>query len=180
MENHYTYRTEWSIEDNCFVARAMEFPLLSAFGVTRTEAESELDLVIEDVLKWIEEDGEPIPEPVTLKEYKGNILLRIPPATHRNIAVMALNEGVSANQYITSLIERNIYCDSISSFISKLENKLQTCNDIIQKMNFVNAEIYKRMDLLTENSFTGQEEQIKNGDRICPYLHSKDEEQLII
>ena len=54
-ENHYTYKTEWYPEDNCYIARVLEFPSLSAFGETRSEAEAELDAVIEDVLKWMAE-----------------------------------------------------------------------------------------------------------------------------
>jgi len=180
FENHYTYRTEWSQEDNCYIARVLEFPSLSAFGDTRTEAEAELNHVIEDVLKWMKEDNELIPEPITHKEYKGNISLRIPPATHRNLAIMALNEGVSANQYITSLIERNIYCDSISFIISSFEKKLQTYYDNIQKMTLINVELFRRMTLLTENPFVSQEEQVQSLDRYFPYMIKSEEKQLTI
>ncbi|MFA5519257.1 MAG: type II toxin-antitoxin system HicB family antitoxin [Spirochaetota bacterium] len=58
--NYYTYKTEWYPEDNCYIARVLEFPSLSAFGETRSEAEAELDTVIEDVLKWMAEKKDKI------------------------------------------------------------------------------------------------------------------------
>ena len=177
-KNYYTYRTEWSQEDNCYIARVLEFPSLSAFGDTRTEAEAELNHVIEDVTKWMKEDNEAIPEPLSHKEYKGNISLRIPPETHRNVAIMALNEGVSANQYITSLIERNIYCDSISLIINSFEKKLQNYYDNIQKMTLINFELFRRMTLLTDSSFVIQEGKRQNLDGIFPYTKIDEERQL--
>ena len=125
-ENHYTYRTEWSIEDNCFISRVLEFPSLSTFGDTREESQRELDLVIEETLAWMIEDGENIPTPLSKKEYKGNVALRIPPETHRSVSILAAQEGISINQFITSLIERNMYCDSFSHFIQSFEQRLNS------------------------------------------------------
>jgi predicted RNase H-like HicB family nuclease len=73
FENHYTYRTEWSHEDESFISRALEFPSLSAFGDTRIEAENELDKVIIQVINWLKEENSPIPQPITEKEYKGEL-----------------------------------------------------------------------------------------------------------
>lgn len=179
VENRYTYRTEWCPEDNCYISRVLEFPSLSAFGVTRAEAEAELDLVLEDVLKWMAEEKEVIPVPLTEKEYKGNISLRIPSITHRNVVLMASNEGLSVNQYITSLIERNLYCDSISTVLNTFENKIQMQYETIQKMTLINAEILKKIYSLTNTSFYGQDEQIQNVSETF-FSAKKPEQQLII
>ncbi len=58
--NNYTYRTEWSTEDECFIARVMEFSSLSAFGDAREEAQQDLDIVLEETLNWMAEEGGPI------------------------------------------------------------------------------------------------------------------------
>jgi len=179
-KNHYTYRTEWYPEDNCYISRVLEFPSLSAFGETRAEAEAELDVVIEDVLKWMTEEKEVIPAPLTEKEYKGNIALRIPSITHRNVVLMAANEGLSVNQYITSLIERNLYCDSISAVLNTFENKIQMHYETIQKMTLINAEIFKRIYSLTNNSFSGQDEQVQNVSGTFIYAKKTEEQQLRI
>jgi len=179
-ENHYTYRIEWSQEDNCYIARVLEFPSLSAFGDTRSDAEAELNHVIEDVLKWMKEDNEPIPEPITHKEHKGNISLRIPPETHRNVAIMASNEGVSVNQYITSLIERNIYFDSMSFIINSFEEKLQNYFDNIQKMTLINVELCKRIIFATESQVVKQEDQAQMSDRMFFCNYKGEHKQLTI
>ncbi|MBP9023557.1 MAG: toxin-antitoxin system HicB family antitoxin [Spirochaetes bacterium] len=160
FENHYTYRTEWSHEDESFISRALEFPSLSAFGDTRIEAENELDKVIIQVINWLKEENSPIPQPITEKEYKGNIALRIPPEAHRNVALIASQEGVSINQFITSLIERNMYCDSIASLVQSFDQKLNMHYENLQKLTCVNVEIYKRFLLMSENASPKEDQNV--------------------
>jgi predicted RNase H-like HicB family nuclease len=69
FENHYTYRTAWSQEDDGFIAKVLEFPSLSGFGETRLEAEQELEIALETSIEWLKEDGEEIPEPLSLLEH---------------------------------------------------------------------------------------------------------------
>ena len=73
FKNHYTYRTEWSQEDDAYIATVLEFPLLSGLGETRNEAVQELEIALEATIAWLKEDGEPIPEPLSEKEYERNI-----------------------------------------------------------------------------------------------------------
>ena len=98
----YTYRIAWSEEDGCHVARCLEFPSLAAHGATVDEALSEIDHVVDESIKWLEEEGEPIPEPFGLKKFRGNITLRIAPEKHRELAIKSAEEGVSLNQLIAS------------------------------------------------------------------------------
>jgi predicted RNase H-like HicB family nuclease len=64
MKNdNYTYKTEWSIEDNCFVSKVLEFPSLSAFGDTPEGSRTELNIILKHCLEWMEEDRETIPVP---------------------------------------------------------------------------------------------------------------------
>ena len=43
---HYTYRIEWSPEDECNVARCLEFPSLSAHGDTPEKALHEIKVAV--------------------------------------------------------------------------------------------------------------------------------------
>jgi predicted HicB family RNase H-like nuclease len=43
----------------------------------------------------------PIPEPLSLRQYKGAIAVRIPPAQHRELAMEAAEQGVSLNRLIS-------------------------------------------------------------------------------
>jgi len=98
----YTYRIEWSEEDKTHVARCLEFPSLAAHGETAEQALYEIKKVIKETVKWLKEDNEPIPEPLGLKKFKGNLTLRVPPDIHRELAIKSAEEGVSINQFILS------------------------------------------------------------------------------
>jgi predicted RNase H-like HicB family nuclease len=104
MIEKYTYRIEWSEEDQCHVARCLEFPSLAAHGDTVEKALKEIEHVVAETIKWLREENEPVPEPFGLKKFKGNLTLRIPPEKHRDIVIRSAEEGVSINQFILSKI----------------------------------------------------------------------------
>ncbi len=66
----YSINLVWSVKDESYVATIPEFPGLSAFGISPEEAIKEAitacELFIEDMI----EDGEEIPKPSTISEYK--------------------------------------------------------------------------------------------------------------
>lgn len=100
--NKYTYRIEWSEEDQVFIASCLEFPGLAAHGDTTENALKEIKLVIKESIKWLEEENKPVPQPLGVKKFKGNLTLRIPPEIHRELAIKSAEQGVSVNQYILS------------------------------------------------------------------------------
>ena len=105
MENNiekYTYRIEWSENDHCHVARCLEFPSLAAHGDTIEEALKEIEYVVAESVKWMQEEGEAVPSSLGLKKFKGLLTLRIPPETHRELAIRCAEEGVSLNRFILS------------------------------------------------------------------------------
>ncbi|MCL2557398.1 MAG: type II toxin-antitoxin system HicB family antitoxin [Treponema sp.] len=98
----YTYRVEWSEEDSAHVSRCLEFPSLAAHGNTVGDALANIMLAVEESVKWLAEEGAPVPVPFGMKSYKGNISLRIPAETHRKLAMQSAEAGVSVNQFILS------------------------------------------------------------------------------
>lgn len=98
----YTYRIEWSADDNAHIARCLEFPSLAAHGKTPEKALKEVEIVVAESVKWIEEENGIVPEPLGARHYKGNITLRVPPDVHRNLAILSAEQGVSVNQLILS------------------------------------------------------------------------------
>ena len=100
----YTYRVEWSDEDQAHIARCLELPSLMAHGSTTKEALSEIEIVVGAAIEWMQNECELIPEPFGTKQYKGNLTLRVPADTHRYLAIRAAEEGVSINKYILSRI----------------------------------------------------------------------------
>jgi len=91
--------------------------------MTQAEALDELFAAIQDARRaWIEaayETGQDIPVPRELDEYKGKILVRIPRSLHRDLAHAARREGVSLNQYITSLLAAGVHGDLLEARVHR-------------------------------------------------------------
>ncbi|MDE0080030.1 MAG: toxin-antitoxin system HicB family antitoxin [Caldilineaceae bacterium] len=100
MNRHdrYTYRVIWSDEDGMFVGLCAEFGLLSHLDDTPEKAFSGIRGVVAFAVKALDDDGAPIPEPLSTRRYRGTITLRIPPETHRALAMDAAEAGVSMNR----------------------------------------------------------------------------------
>ena len=101
--DEYTYRVQWDGEH--FLALVEEMPGLSAFGPTQEKALSELRGVVSASLKWMAEEGDPLPEPLSRRAYSGRIIVRMAPALHRRLAQEAQRAGISLNQFITSRLD---------------------------------------------------------------------------
>ena len=52
------------------------------------------------------EDGIPVPEPDSLKDYSGEFKLRMPKSLHRRLMERSKEEGVSMNQYCVMLLSQ--------------------------------------------------------------------------
>ena len=101
---HYTYRVIWSELDQEFVGLCTEFPSLSWLEEDQSAALDGIVRLVGDICQDMLENGEPLPEPMSLKQYSGNISLRTTPDTHRVLAMAAAERGVSLNRHINALI----------------------------------------------------------------------------
>lgn len=101
----YLYSVGWSEEDEAFVARVAEFPSLAAHGETQEEALREIKTVVEFVLKDLTESNEPIPEPFGKRSFSGKLVLRMPEYMHRQLALEAMQQGISLNQLLNLKLE---------------------------------------------------------------------------
>ena len=66
-EELYTYRVEWSEEDQEFVGTVAEFPSLSCLADSSLEALSGIQQVVLQAIDILEEEGKPVPEPYRLR-----------------------------------------------------------------------------------------------------------------
>jgi predicted HicB family RNase H-like nuclease len=97
----YTYRVMWSEDDEEYVGLCAEFPSLSWLSRTQGEALRGITRLVGDVVKDMARSKEPIPEPLSLRRFKGKLALRIPPEQHRELAMEAAEQGVSLNRLIS-------------------------------------------------------------------------------
>jgi predicted HicB family RNase H-like nuclease len=108
MVDKYDYRVIWSEQDQCYLASVLEFPSLAAHGDTPYEALKEIQFVVSEVLKDLEEQGEVPPEPISLRNYSGRLNLRMPEYLHKELAREAARQKVSLNQLILLKLVSNI------------------------------------------------------------------------
>ena len=53
-------------------------------------------------LKDMEANKEPIPEPLSLRKFSGNFVVRTTPEMHRQLAILSAEAEVSLNRYVNS------------------------------------------------------------------------------
>jgi predicted HicB family RNase H-like nuclease len=95
---HYTYRVTWSPEDEEHVGLCSEFASLRWLAKTPDAALKGIQKVVGEVVADMQANGEPIPAALAEKNYSGEFRVRIPPMVHRNLALMAAEQGVSLNR----------------------------------------------------------------------------------
>ncbi len=125
--------------DGGFVAEIEELPGC----MTQVETLSAVFEAIEDARRgWIQvayENGQDIPLPRGVEEYSGKILIRIPKNLPRTLARVAKQEGVSLNQYITSLLVAGVQWDTILSQVQSI-SRPRTPEQILQRVEELSRE----------------------------------------
>ncbi len=76
LTEKYTYRIEWSEEDNVHISRCLEFPSLSAHGDTAEKAFEEIKFLVAESIKLLKEDNKDMPEPFSFKEEKKDTVIK--------------------------------------------------------------------------------------------------------
>lgn len=100
--DRYTYRVTWSEEDQEYVGLCAEIPSLSLLEESPEKALTGIRKLIKESIDDMRANGEAIPEPISTKNYSGKFMVRVPPETHRSLAIQAAEAGVSLNRLIAS------------------------------------------------------------------------------
>lgn len=96
----YTYRAQWMPDDRWYLGLCLEFPNLSANGITAHEAIAAVEKMVDEELAIIRSVDETPPASLTDHRYSGKFLLRLPPVLHAKLSVEAAEQGVSLNQWM--------------------------------------------------------------------------------
>lgn len=100
MKLNWTYRFEWSIEDQCYVASIAELKGCLADGETIEEATSAIKDALESYISACIDAGYTIPKPLQPSDFKGQIPYRTTPEKHYKLAQRAKITGQSINSII--------------------------------------------------------------------------------
>ncbi|MHB8334190.1 MAG: type II toxin-antitoxin system HicB family antitoxin [Acidimicrobiales bacterium] len=97
--NKYEYVVTWSDEDQEFIGTCLEFPSLSWLDASRTRAFNGIVSLVEAVVADMEETGEKIPDPLSVRQYSGKFQLRTSPHLHAQLVREAAEHGLSLNSF---------------------------------------------------------------------------------
>lgn len=97
---HYTFRAEWSRHYNEYVGVCVELPYLRSEAPTAPEAVAAIEAALAEHLNSLRTCGDPIPTPLSERNYSGTFSVRTSPELHARLALEAIEQGVSMNQWI--------------------------------------------------------------------------------
>lgn len=103
----YFKLVEWSDEDRCFVGSAPPLIGPCCHGDDEIRVYQELGRIVEEWIAIFEKDGRQLPEPSAGKEYSGKFVLRLRPDLHKALAIRALKENQSLNNFVVSKLLRS-------------------------------------------------------------------------
>jgi predicted HicB family RNase H-like nuclease len=106
-QDRYTYRVTWSEEDGEYVGLCAEFPSLSWLADTPETALAGIRQLVGDVVADLRANQEEIPEPLSIRDFSGRFVVRIPPELHRQLAIEAAESGISLNRLASAKLSQH-------------------------------------------------------------------------
>jgi predicted RNase H-like HicB family nuclease len=100
--DRYTCRVTWSEEDKEYVGVCAEFPSLRWLASSPETALRGIRGVVAAAVNDMQSSGEPIPDPLSSREFSGKFLVRVPPEIHRSLVIGAA--GVNSVSEATALV----------------------------------------------------------------------------
>lgn len=104
ISDAYLKIVEWSEEDQCYVGTC---PSLMTGGVHGKDEASVYKELCQAVDEWIDiygQDGTPLPEATSGKEYSGKFVIRVGKELHKTLTIGALRYGKSLNDHCIQIL----------------------------------------------------------------------------
>lgn len=106
--DRYLKIVEWSEEDGSYVGRCPELMFGGVHGKDEKKVFAELCQVIDEWVAKAKADGEELPDGIAGKKYSGKFNLRLGAPLHERLALSALKEGKSLNNYVAEVLEKRL------------------------------------------------------------------------
>lgn len=104
-KDRYLKIVEWSDEDNCYIGSIPGWIGKCCHGDDELQVYRELSEILDDWNDIYKKDKRPLPNP-TNKKYSGKFVLRIGPELHQALAIKALAESESLNNYLIKKLKK--------------------------------------------------------------------------
>ena len=106
MKHQYKVDIRWSDEDKAWIARVPELDGVVTHGDTIVEAAKMAEDAIALYLDSLKAHNEIAPKPLALRQLSGKYPLRMGKDRHMDVVIRATKLGMSVNEYLTWLIDR--------------------------------------------------------------------------
>jgi len=106
LADRYTYRVQWSEEDQEFVATCAEFPLLSWLEDEQGKALNGIIRLVIETVADRQARHKDVPEPIASRKFSGQFKVRIPPERHRQLVTEAAEQDVSLNRLVSDKLAK--------------------------------------------------------------------------
>ena len=98
--NRYTYRAEWCLTHDEYIATCTELPFLTRRAPTGQEAIAAIEAAVDEHLKDMQASGEEVPPPLTERNFSGAFVVRTSRELHIRLALEAAEQRVSMNHWV--------------------------------------------------------------------------------
>ncbi|MBW2558642.1 MAG: type II toxin-antitoxin system HicB family antitoxin [Deltaproteobacteria bacterium] len=126
-------------EGGGYMARLPQFGRLGIVGDGDNIEEAIADLSVNKELRFKRylEEGLVIPEPEKEREeFSGRFVIRMPKFLHGELSSQAQTNGVSLNQYVTTLLSMNFQTDKLAVSINTVEKKVKSLSEHIGALKY--------------------------------------------
>ena len=106
MKHQYKVDIRWSDEDKAWIARVPELDGVVTHGDTVVEAAKMAEDAIALYIDSLQAHDEIPPKPTALRQLSGKYPLRMGKDRHMDVVIRATKLGMSVNEYLTWLIDR--------------------------------------------------------------------------
>ncbi len=104
----WSYRFEWSNEDDCYIASISELKGCMSYGDTIVEATEMIQDALKSYITNSLQFNDEIPEPLKPINFKGKIPYRTTPDKHYKLAKRANSLGISINALIDEAVSEKL------------------------------------------------------------------------
>lgn len=102
----YIKVVEWSEEDGGFIGSAPPIIGPCCHGKDDAEVYRKLSKIVDEWIDLYQKEGKQLPDPSAGKEYSGRFVLRTGEDLHRLLAIRALQNGVSLNNFVVKVLKK--------------------------------------------------------------------------
>jgi predicted HicB family RNase H-like nuclease len=108
----YTFTLVQDDESGVWTSAVLEFPGAISEGDSTDEAIAGVREALEVLIEIRLEDGIEIPEPFQTREFSGRTHIRMNPELHRRAVMLAMEQGVSLNRWLSQAVARSAGTDT--------------------------------------------------------------------